>query len=93
MPALPWTSSMDPEPDREYLILLSHLPLRRMRTTPRFGRFVQAIRKQLVGTPGLDLFFEISQLLERTVPALARRTRSAWRTGWPPIWRTAAWPS
>jgi len=24
-----------------------------MRTTPRFGRFVQAIRKQLVGTPGL----------------------------------------
>ncbi len=28
MPALPWTRLADPEPDRDYVVLASRLPLR-----------------------------------------------------------------
>ena len=53
MPALPWTSSRTAEPDREYLVLASALPLRRFRTTPRFMLLVMQVRRQLAGAPGL----------------------------------------
>jgi quinol monooxygenase YgiN len=40
-------------PDREYLVMASHLPLRTITATPRFFRAVAAIRKQLRDTEGL----------------------------------------
>jgi quinol monooxygenase YgiN len=41
------------EPGREYLVMASHLPLRRVTSTLRFFRAVAAIRKQLRGAEGL----------------------------------------
>ena len=53
MPDLPWTSSRTPEPDGEYLVLLTFLPLRRFRTLPAFFRLILAVQRQLAGTAGL----------------------------------------
>jgi heme-degrading monooxygenase HmoA len=53
MPALPWTSVNRPDPEREYVALVSILPLRRFGATIRFLRAVQAIRSQLGTAPGL----------------------------------------
>jgi heme-degrading monooxygenase HmoA len=53
VPALPWTSSRAVEPEREYLVLASALPLRRFRATPGFMRMALQIRRQLADAPGL----------------------------------------
>jgi heme-degrading monooxygenase HmoA len=53
VPALPWTSSQTVEPDHEYVVLASALPLRRFWTTPGFLRMVLQVRQQLAGAPGL----------------------------------------
>jgi heme-degrading monooxygenase HmoA len=53
MPALPWKSSATPDPNAEYLAMASSLPLRRLRATFRFFRFVRAIRQQLARSEGL----------------------------------------
>jgi heme-degrading monooxygenase HmoA len=53
VPALPWKSYATPDPDREYLVLASSLPLRRYRATSGFMRMVGQIRRQLDGAPGL----------------------------------------
>lgn len=50
---LPWTTRAEMEPGLEYLVMASHLPLRRITDTVRFFRAVSAIRKQLAGTDGL----------------------------------------
>jgi hypothetical protein len=41
------------EPGLEYLVMASHLPLRRVSSTVRFFRAVSAVRKQLAHTDGL----------------------------------------
>lgn len=48
----PWTSVAEPDPGREYLFLLSHLPLERARALPKFVRYTVGIRRQLATTPG-----------------------------------------
>jgi len=53
MPDLPWTSSRTPEQEREYLVLLTYLPLRRFRTLPAFVGLIRGIRRQLAETTGL----------------------------------------
>jgi len=53
VPDLPWTSSRTSDPDCEYLVLLTYLPLRRFRTLPAFFRLILAIQRQLAGTAGL----------------------------------------
>lgn len=53
MPALPWTKRADLEPDREYLVLGTYLPLTRRRDTPRFMRMAAAVRHQLADADGL----------------------------------------
>jgi heme-degrading monooxygenase HmoA len=50
---LPWTTRADMEPGREYLVMASHLPLKRVGATVRFFRGVSAIRKQLATADGL----------------------------------------
>ena len=53
MPDLPWTSRSHMEPSPEYLVMASHLPLRRLSSTVRFFRAVNAVRGQLAHTDGL----------------------------------------
>jgi hypothetical protein len=53
MPPLPWKSFVTPDPDSEYVVMASSLPLLRLIATLRFFRFVRAIRAQLAGSGGL----------------------------------------
>jgi nitrite reductase/ring-hydroxylating ferredoxin subunit len=53
VPALPWKSFTNPESEREYPALLSHLPLATFRAMPQFVRFVFTIRRQLSESEGL----------------------------------------
>jgi hypothetical protein len=49
----PWIKFMTPETNREYLALLSHLPLNKYRAIPSFLKFTFQIQKQLSATPGI----------------------------------------
>ena len=53
VPDLPWQPKRPPDPDAEYLALLTYLPLRHFRTLPAFMRFILAVRGQLAGAGGL----------------------------------------
>jgi hypothetical protein len=53
MPDLPWTARAEMEPGTDYLVMASHLPLRRITATVRFFRGVSAVRKQLATADGL----------------------------------------
>lgn len=53
MPATPWKVLREAEPGREYLVLLSFLPLRRFRDFPAFARHNIRITRQLQTAPGL----------------------------------------
>lgn len=55
MAAPPWMSSKTVEPDREFLVLASALPLRRFWATPGFLRMVLQVRRQLAGLVGYSL--------------------------------------
>src|SRR2546427_11628914 len=50
---LPWQSVHAANHQRQYLALLSYLPLRGYRKMWMFSRHVRAIRRQLARTPGL----------------------------------------
>jgi len=49
----PWKALAPADKNREYIALLSYLPLKRYRVIPRFIRFSSQIQKQLCGTPGV----------------------------------------
>jgi hypothetical protein len=53
MPDLPWTSFVQRVPEREYVALLSYLPLRRLSSTLPFLWGVQQVRRQLARSTGL----------------------------------------
>ena len=53
MPDLPWTARAEMEPGTGYLVMASHLPLKKITATLRFFRAVSAVRKQLATTEGL----------------------------------------
>jgi hypothetical protein len=53
VPDLPWTSFAQREPEREYVALLSYLPLRRLTSTLAFFRDVGRVQAQLARTEGL----------------------------------------
>lgn len=53
MPATPWKVLRAAEPGREYLVLLSFLPLRRFWDFPAFARHDIRITRQLQTAPGL----------------------------------------
>jgi len=53
MPAMPWKSFRPAEPGREYLALLSYLPLRSFWAIPKFLRFTLQTQKQLSAAAGL----------------------------------------
>lgn len=53
MPTTPWRTVGTPNPDREYLALLTYLPLRRYRSIPVFMARTLAIQKRLDAAPGI----------------------------------------
>lgn len=53
MPDLPWTARAEMEPGSDYLVMASHLPLKKITDTVRFFRAVFAVRKQLASADGL----------------------------------------
>lgn len=73
MPALPWKSYQTAEPEREYLVMASLLPLRSFRQTTRFLRLTLAVRRQLDRTPGL-----IGYSLQAEITRKRYWTLSAW---------------
>lgn len=62
---LPWQAFAEPDPDRDYLVLASYLPLKRLRSTPRFFRYARAIRQQLAKADGLVGYTLKAQPLRR----------------------------
>ena len=50
-PPLPWKAFAEPQPEREYVVLLTFLPLRRLSKLPRFLSYVRKIRQQLDAGP------------------------------------------
>ena len=49
----PWIKFATPDTSREYLALLSYLPLKKFRAFPTFLRYLFQIQKQLRATPGV----------------------------------------
>jgi len=74
MPATPWRSFSAVEPDREYLAMVSRLPLVSHRTIPRFMRLTLVVARQLQHTPGLVGYSLLAQPIAKTF-----RTLSAWQ--------------
>ena len=73
MPAIPWTSFIEIEPQRECLILASRLPLRSYWQIPRFLRLTLAVRRQLAESEGLVGYSLLAQVTKKTFLTL-----SAW---------------
>src|SRR5947208_3473430 len=61
----PWTTVADPAAVREYVALVSYLPLRRFRMIPRFLRYSGRVATQLEGTRGLVGFSLRAKILAR----------------------------
>src|SRR5262249_12386453 len=53
MPAIPWKALCKPELEREYVALLSYLPLKHFRAIPRFFQFTFETQRQLATARGL----------------------------------------
>jgi quinol monooxygenase YgiN len=67
---------MEMEPGIEYLVMASHLPLRKISSTVRFFRGVSAVRRQLANAEGL-----IGYTLRAKPLARDYWTLSVWRDG------------
>ena len=50
-PPTPWKSFADTEPDHDYLVVLTYLPVRRLLRLPLFLRYVRKIQHQLDAAP------------------------------------------
>jgi hypothetical protein len=74
MPAIPWRSSSAVEPDRDYLVMASRLPLVTSRTLPRFLRLTLVVARQLQRTPGLVGYSLLARPIAKTFWTL-----SAWQ--------------
>ena len=65
MPTKPWVTLSRPDPDREYLVLLSELPLKRFRDLGAFLLYTWRIQGQLRHTPGLLGYSLLARILKR----------------------------
>ncbi len=65
MPAKPWVTLRRPDPEREYLVLLSALPLKRFRDLGTFLLSTWRIQDQLRRTPGLLGYSLLARILQR----------------------------
>jgi heme-degrading monooxygenase HmoA len=65
MPGTPWKTFRAPEPGREYLALLSELPLRSFLSFPEFLSRSFKIEAQLKDTPGLIGYSLLAQPFQK----------------------------
>lgn len=65
MPKTPWKSFSAHQPDRQYLALISYLPLKHYRALPKFSRFAFETMRQLASSKGLIGYSLEAQLLAR----------------------------
>ena len=66
MPALPWKTFITPEPQQEYLVMASRLPLRSYWQVPHFLRLTLAVRRQLAASEGLVGYGLLADLPHKT---------------------------
>jgi hypothetical protein len=71
----PWKKLAAPEQEREYLALLSYLPLKSYFAMPKFMSHAMKIQKQLRDTPGIAGYSLRAELLSRRFWTL-----SAWES-------------
>lgn len=65
MGKLSWVTIREPDPDREYVLMLTYLPLKKFSAIPRFRRYTRGIQADLQRSPGIVGFGIISQALRR----------------------------
>ena len=65
MPALRWRSFHKAEPDREYLVRVTALPLKSFLALPRLLRFSRQVQRQLKTAPGLVGYSLLARLWRR----------------------------
>jgi hypothetical protein len=65
MPTIPWRTFSSADPDREYHIMASQLPLKSMWQVPSFLRLTLAVRGQLAKTDGLVGYSLIAELTHK----------------------------
>jgi heme-degrading monooxygenase HmoA len=65
VPAKPWVTFRQPDPGREYLVLLTALPLKRFRDLGVFLLYTWRIQGQLRRTPGLLGYSLLAHILQR----------------------------
>jgi hypothetical protein len=73
MPTIPWRRALAPEPDTEYFVMASRLPLRSMTKVPWFIGLTVSVLRQLERTDGLVGYSLRAQPLAKTFWTL-----SAW---------------
>jgi uncharacterized protein DUF3291 len=50
---MPWEARAEPDPGRDYLAIVTYLPMRRLQALPRWVRYIRAVQKQLARATGL----------------------------------------
>jgi quinol monooxygenase YgiN len=65
VPAKPWVTFRQPDPEREYLVLLTVLPLKHLRDLGAFLLYTWRILGQLRRTPGLLGYSLLAHILQR----------------------------
>jgi hypothetical protein len=65
VPTKPWVTFHQPDPDREYLVLLSELPLKRFRDLGMFLLYSWRIQRQLRHTSGLVGYSLLARIRKR----------------------------
>jgi hypothetical protein len=73
MPTVPWRRRLTPEPEVDYLVMASRLPLRSLATVPRFVGLTFSVVRQLERSDGLVGYSLRAQPLAKTFWTL-----SAW---------------
>jgi hypothetical protein len=73
MPTVPWRRRLTPEPEVDYLVMASRLPLRSLATVPRFVGLTVSVVRQLERSDGLVGYSLRAQPLGKTFWTL-----SAW---------------
>lgn len=67
----PWRSTEALQPDRQYLVLVSSIPPRRLAATWRLFRGASAVRKQLAATEGVVGFSLLARPLRKEYATLS----------------------
>jgi hypothetical protein len=77
MPPIPWRTVATPQPEQDYLVMASRLPLRSYRTIPWFLGLTLSVVRQLERTEGLAGYSLLAQPLKRTFWTLSAWTGPA----------------